>query len=85
MLHAAGGVQRAVLLFYRRSPLGRVGQEYAVIATTIGMFLTETVLFASALLLSALPKTYRGGGKAGGRDADFFYAADIAAGYTSRC
>lgn len=26
-----------------------------------------------------------GGGKAGGRDADFFYAADIAAGYTSRC
>ena len=60
MLHAAGGVQRAVLLFYRRSPLGRVGQEYAVIATTIGMFLTETVLFASALLLSALPKTYRG-------------------------
>ncbi len=29
-----------------------------MIATTIGMFLTETVLFASALLLSALPKTY---------------------------
>jgi len=63
-------------------PLGGLGQGYAVIATTIGMFLTETVLFAAALLLSALPKTYRGAVKLGAGMLIFFYAADIAAGYT---
>lgn len=40
-------------------PLGGWGQEGMAIATTVGMFLTETVLFVLALLVSSLVKSYK--------------------------
>lgn len=41
-------------------PLGGLEQKGAVVATVIGMFLTEAVLFALALLLSSVAPTYKG-------------------------
>lgn len=40
-------------------PLGGLDQKGAVVTTTIGMFLTEVVLFALSLLISSFVKTYK--------------------------
>lgn len=42
-----------------RETFGRLEQQGAVVTTTIGMFLTEVVLFALGLLISSLAKTYK--------------------------
>lgn len=40
-------------------PLGGLEQNGAVVTTTIGMFLTEAVLFSLTLMVSSLAKTYK--------------------------
>lgn len=62
-------------------PLGGLEQKGAVAATTIGMFLTEAVLFALALLLSSLAKTYKKAVRLGAGLLLGFYAIYIFAEY----
>jgi len=62
-------------------PLGGLEQKGAVITTTIGMFLTAVVLFALALLVSSLAKTYKGAVRLGAGLLLGFYGIYIVAGY----
>jgi len=62
-------------------PLGGLEQKSAVVMTTIGMFLTEVVLFALALLVSGLVRTYKGAVRLGAGLLLGFYCIYIAAGY----
>lgn len=62
-------------------PLGGLEQKGAVITTTIGMFLTEVVLFALALLVSSLAGTYKNAVRSGTALLLGFYGIYIAAGY----
>jgi len=62
-------------------PLGGLEQKSAVITTTIGMFLTEVVLFALALLAAGLTRTYKGAVRLGAGLLLGFYGIYIVAGY----
>lgn len=62
-------------------PLGGLEQKGAVVTTTVGMFLTEAVLFTLALLVSSLARTYKGAVRLGAVLLLGFYGIYIAAGY----
>lgn len=62
-------------------PLGGLAQKSAVVTTTIGLFLTEVVLFALALLISSLVKTYKGAVRLGAGLLMGFYGIYIIAEY----
>ncbi len=62
-------------------PLGGLEQKGAVIMTTIGMFLTEVVLFALALLVSGFVKNYKSAVRLGAGLLLGFYGIYIVAGY----
>lgn len=62
-------------------PLGGLEQKGAVITTTIGMFLTEVVLFTLALLVSGLAGNYKGAVRLGAGLLLGFYGVYIMAGY----
>lgn len=62
-------------------PLGGLEQRGAVITTTIGMFLTEVVLFALALLVSSLAGTYQSSVRLGAVLLLGFYGIYVMAGY----
>lgn len=62
-------------------PLGGLERKGAAAATTIGLFLTEAVLFALALVVSGLAKSYRGAVRLGAGLLLGFYGVYIAAEY----
>lgn len=62
-------------------PLGGLEQKGAVVTTTIGMFLTEVVLFALALMISSLARTYKGAVWLGAGLLLGFYCIYIVAGF----
>lgn len=62
-------------------PLDGLEQQGAVITTTIGMFLTEVVLFALALLVSSLAGTYKNAVRLGTVLLLGFYGIYVVAGY----
>ena len=62
-------------------PLGKLEQTGAVVTTTIGMFLTEVVLFALALMISSFARTYKGAVRLGAGLLLGFYGLYIVAGY----
>lgn len=67
--------------FFIILPLGGLEQKGAVITTTIGMFLTETVLFALAFLVSGLVKSYQHTVRVGASLLLGFYGVYIIAEY----
>lgn len=62
-------------------PLGGLEQKGAAVTTVIGMFLTEVVLFALALMISGLSKTYKKAVRLGAGMLLGFYAVYIFAEY----
>lgn len=63
------------------APLGGLEQKGAAFTTTLGLFLTETVLFALGLLAAALTNTYAGAVRLGAGLLLGFYGISIAADY----
>lgn len=62
-------------------PLGGLEQKGAVLATTVGLFLTGMTLFAITLLASGLAKSYKGAVRLGAGILSAFYTISIAAEY----
>lgn len=62
-------------------PLGGLEQKGAAVTTTIGMFLTEVVLFTIALLVSGFAGTYKSSARLGAGVLLGFYGIYIAAEY----
>lgn len=62
-------------------PLGGLERKGAAVTTTIGLFLTEAVLFALALVVSSLAKSYQGAVRLGAGMLLGFYGIYIAAEY----
>lgn len=62
-------------------PLGGLEQKGAVLTTTMGLFLTEVILFALALLVSAFMKSYQQTVRLGAGILLGFYGISIAAEY----
>lgn len=62
-------------------PLGGLEQKGAVLATTAGMFFTALVLFALALLVSGVARTYKQSVRLGTGMLLSFYGIQFAAGY----
>lgn len=62
-------------------PLGGLEQRSMLLTTTIGLFLTELILFALALLASAFMKSYKGTVRLGAGMLLFFYGISITAEY----
>lgn len=62
-------------------PLGGLEQKGAVLTTTVGLFLTEVLLFALALFVSSLSETYKGAVRLGAGLLLGFYGIYIAAEY----
>lgn len=62
-------------------PLGGLMQRGAALTTTIGMFLTEIVLYACALLVSSLIKSYKNAVRMGAGLLILFYGISIIAEY----
>lgn len=63
-------------------PAGGLEQKGAVVTTTMGMFLTQAVLFAAALFLAAMLQSYRTAVRAGGIFLIAAYALAMTAEYT---
>lgn len=62
-------------------PLGGLEQPGAAVTTTIGMFLTEVVLFAIGLLISSLVRTYKNAARLGAGVLLGFYGLYVIADY----
>jgi ABC-2 type transport system permease protein len=62
-------------------PLGGLEQPGAAVTTTIGMFLTEVVLFALGLLISSLVRTYKNAARLGAGVLLGFYGLYVIADY----
>lgn len=62
-------------------PLGGLEQPGAAVTTTIGMFLTEVVLFAIGLLISSLVKTFKNAARLGAGMLLGFYGLYVIADY----
>lgn len=62
-------------------PLGGLEQKWAAVTTTIGLFLTEVVLYACALLVSSLVKSYKNAVRLGAGLLLGFYGIYIVAEY----
>lgn len=62
-------------------PLGGLEQPGAAVTTTVGMFLTEVVLFALGLLISSLVKTYKNATRLGAGVLLGFYGLYVIADY----
>lgn len=63
-------------------PAGGLEQKGAAFTTTVGMFLTQTVLFAAGLLIAALLKSYRSAVRLGGLFLVAAYVLSFTAEYT---
>jgi len=62
-------------------PLGGLEQHGAALTTTVGMFFTELVLFALALLIAGFAKTYKHAARLGASMLLGFYGIQFVAGY----
>ena len=62
-------------------PLGGLEQPGAAVTTTVGMFLTEVVLFTIGLLISSLVRTYKNAARLGAGVLLGFYGLSMVADY----